>query len=298
MDLSYPATIRNLHETFENGLALAGPDARFLGQRTIVSREPLQWGNTFEWQSWGTVDARRRALGSGIYKLFQDGTVQGGDLRTVGIWSRNTASAFHSCLVCKGADGMHEDWQLIELSLQLYNLTSVALYDTLGQDAVGTSVASFRFSRLLLIFIFRICVSLLSIARLSSSVDRARLFRIGHADVSVVFASAQNAPRVLQLAPRTPALKIVVLMEEIAQDAKSVLVSWGETLNVAVMDLTEGMSFLLDLQAEYNIQHPCFIVEALGNANPSTPPPASSDTIATICYTSVSNISASRRTDP
>lgn len=141
MDLSFPSTIRNLQEAFENGLAQAGPDARFLGQRTIASREPLQWGNTFEWLSWGTVDTRRHALGSGISKLFRDGIAGGGDLRTVGIWSRNTASAFHLLLIYyNSADQMHEDWQLIELSVQLFNLTSVALYDTLGQDAVGLSV--------------------------------------------------------------------------------------------------------------------------------------------------------------
>lgn len=138
LELSSPNTVRNLQQVFENGQALTKPDTKCLGHRTLISKNPVQYGTTFEWQSYATVDARRRALGSGINKLFKDGVVGGGILPTVGIWSRNTPSEYDVSNISDGFMLMlHVDWQIIDLSLHLYNLVSVALYDTLGKDSVG-----------------------------------------------------------------------------------------------------------------------------------------------------------------
>ena len=92
MDLKYAKTLHNLQEAFQNGLALAGPNAPCLGDRKLLERDPVRWADTITWQTWKTVDARRHALGSGLYKLFEDGLGGGRELRTVGIWSRNTSS--------------------------------------------------------------------------------------------------------------------------------------------------------------------------------------------------------------
>ncbi|THH29715.1 hypothetical protein EUX98_g4475 [Antrodiella citrinella] len=209
--LDSPGTVKNLQEVFENGLYYGGPDAPCLGQRTLISKEPLRWADSLEWQSYGTVDARRRAIGSGIYKLFRDGVVGGGTLQTVGIWSRNVAN-----------------WQLIDLSLHLFNLVNVALYDTLGRDSVEHV--------------------------------------INHAETSIVFASTQNIPTLLQLSHRTPCLKVIVVIEELEEEAKCILTMWARSHNVKLMEFSE--------------------IEALGQAHPCKPLPASSDAIATICYTS------------
>ena len=82
--------------------ATANGDARrrakggpFLGHRPVLSTEPLKHANYHVWQSWPEVDARRRALGSALHKLFQDRTLGGGDLPTVGIWSKNCPSTCH-----------------------------------------------------------------------------------------------------------------------------------------------------------------------------------------------------------
>lgn len=91
LDLKSPNVFTNLLEIFDEGLrrAKGGP---FLGHRPIISENPLKYADHHVWQTWPEVDARRRALGSALHKLFQDGTLGGGDLPTVGIWSKNCPS--------------------------------------------------------------------------------------------------------------------------------------------------------------------------------------------------------------
>ena len=91
MTVSSPGTFRHLQDVFQNGLRMAGPNAKCLGSRPVVSTSPLKFGDCFEWQTWGTVDARRKALGSGLCKMFQDGTIGNGTLPAIGIWSKNSA---------------------------------------------------------------------------------------------------------------------------------------------------------------------------------------------------------------
>lgn len=71
---------------------MAGLSTRLLGQRPVVSTNPLKFGDCFEWQTWGEVDARRKAVGSGLLKMFQDGVIGNNGMPTVGIWSKNCAS--------------------------------------------------------------------------------------------------------------------------------------------------------------------------------------------------------------
>ena len=92
--LKSPNVFTNLIEIFDEGYRRAngGP---FLGHRPVISTEPLKYANYHVWQTWPEVDARRRALGSALHKLFQEGTLGGGDLPTVGIWSKNCPSTCH-----------------------------------------------------------------------------------------------------------------------------------------------------------------------------------------------------------
>ncbi|TCD68839.1 hypothetical protein EIP91_009553 [Steccherinum ochraceum] len=184
VDLKTKDTPHNLREAFENGLAIAGPNAPCLGERKLISQDPVRWSDTFEWQTWETVDKRRRALGSGLYKLFQDGAVSPGALRTIGIWSRNTAN-----------------WQLTEMSCHLFNLVTVALYDTLGPDAVE--------------------------------------YVINHAETSIVFASPRNIPALLKLSSRTPCLKIIVSMEDLSSEQKGILTAWSDSRGIQLMTVSE-----------------------------------------------------------
>ncbi|TCD69755.1 hypothetical protein EIP91_006291 [Steccherinum ochraceum] len=207
IEANSPGTIHNFHEVFENGLYYSGAEALCLGERKLISKNPVRWSDSFEWQTYGTVDARRRAVGAGLYKLFQDGTLSSGALRTVGIWSRNIPN-----------------WQIVDLGLHLYHLVNVALYDTLGKDSVE--------------------------------------YVINHAETSIIFASTQNIPLLLALVHKVPCLKIIVAMEELEPDVKTILTTWAQSQNIRLMLFSE--------------------IEELG----SVPLPPSGEAIATICYTS------------
>ncbi|KAI8998742.1 acetyl-CoA synthetase-like protein [Trametes punicea] len=115
--LETPNTFKNLLQVFDEGYRRAKNNP-CLGHRPIVSTQPLKYADYYVWQSWPEIDARRRAIGSGLHKLFQTGEIGGGDLPTVGIWSKNCPN-----------------WQLVDLALQAYAKVGVSLYDTLGKDS-------------------------------------------------------------------------------------------------------------------------------------------------------------------
>ncbi len=48
----------------------------------------------YVWQTYAQVDERRRHIGSAIHSLFENGTVGGGELPTVGLWSPNRPGKF------------------------------------------------------------------------------------------------------------------------------------------------------------------------------------------------------------
>ena len=62
------------------------------GRTGTITEKPLTYANHHVWQSWPEVDARRRAVGSAIHKLFQTKELGGYQLDTVGIWSKNCPS--------------------------------------------------------------------------------------------------------------------------------------------------------------------------------------------------------------
>ncbi|KAH9934808.1 acetyl-CoA synthetase-like protein [Fomitopsis serialis] len=122
MTLDSPGALTTCWEIFEEGLrrSKGGP---VFGRRPLVSKEPLKFADRYEWESWPRIDARRRAIGSALHSLFKKGTLGGGQLETVGIWSKNSP-----------------EWQLVDMALHAYAKVGVALYDTLGKDAVETTV--------------------------------------------------------------------------------------------------------------------------------------------------------------
>ncbi|KAI0771152.1 acetyl-CoA synthetase-like protein [Trametes elegans] len=210
VDLNTPGVFTNLVEIFDEGLRRSngGP---FLGHRPILSKKPLQYANYHVWQSWPDVDARRRAIGSAVHALFQSGELGGGDLDTVGIWSKNCPN-----------------WLIVDLAMQAYGKVGVPLYDTLGADSVEHV--------------------------------------INHAELTVVFAAPSHIPFLLTIASKLPTLKMIVSLEALEEDEKRVLTAWAKTANIKFQDIAE--------------------VEAFGRANLLEVIPATSDTVATICYTS------------
>lgn len=118
VDLNTPGALTTLPEIFDAGYALS-KDLTFLGHRPVVSKSPLKYADHYVWQTYSQVDDRRRNLGSAIHALFENGTVGGGELPTVGLWSPN-----------------RPEWVVVELALNAYGKVGVSLYDTLGDEAV------------------------------------------------------------------------------------------------------------------------------------------------------------------
>ncbi|TFY63955.1 hypothetical protein EVJ58_g2936 [Rhodofomes roseus] len=118
MTLESPGTLTTCWEIFEEGLhrSKGGP---LFGRRPLVSTSPLKFADHYEWDSWHRIDERRRAIGSALCNLFRKGVLGGGQLETVGIWSKNSP-----------------EWQLVDTALHAYAKVGVALYDTLGKDSV------------------------------------------------------------------------------------------------------------------------------------------------------------------
>jgi long-chain acyl-CoA synthetase len=93
LDQYAPGTLKTLQECFAAGYAKSA-DRPFLGHRPVISTNPLTFAKHYVWQTYRQVNERRCILGSGIHKLFQDGTVGGGELPTVGIWSPNIPGTY------------------------------------------------------------------------------------------------------------------------------------------------------------------------------------------------------------
>ena len=62
---------------------------------------------------------------------------------------------------------------------------------------------------------------------------------INHAELTVVFATPAHIPALLKLAPKCPTLKMVVAMEDLPAQTKSVLSAWGETIGVQIKEQSE-----------------------------------------------------------
>ncbi|KZV81333.1 acetyl-CoA synthetase-like protein [Exidia glandulosa HHB12029] len=174
-----------LADVFESGLS-RGPQRALLGSRPrIPHSSPAKLERRYVWQSYGEVDARRRDLGSALYTLFRDGTLGGGDLPTIGVWMVNRS-----------------EWQIVDFAAHLYGLVSVALYDTLGPDAVE--------------------------------------YVINHSEITVVFASEAHMPTVLNLAgQKCPKLRMIVCVDSLEPQARNALNAWGKEKGVKIVELAE-----------------------------------------------------------
>ncbi|THH06751.1 hypothetical protein EW145_g3864 [Phellinidium pouzarii] len=90
--------------------------------------------------------------------------------------------------------------------------------------------------------------------------------KIGHANLSVVFVSAQHIPTLLALRQRIPVLRMIVSIDDLTAEVSRILTSWGSIANIQIKELRE--------------------LEEFGKANNIPPIPATPEQIATICYTS------------
>ncbi|KAI0313081.1 acetyl-CoA synthetase-like protein [Amylostereum chailletii] len=119
IDVNTPHALTTLTQAFDIGLALS-KDSPCLGHRPLVSKKPLAFADHYVWETYGQIDERRRNVGSALQTWFKDGTLGGGELETVGIWSPN-----------------RPEWAIVDWAVVSFQKVCVSLYDTLGKESVG-----------------------------------------------------------------------------------------------------------------------------------------------------------------
>lgn len=136
--------VKTLYDNFQRGVKL-NPNGPCLGIR--INNEPI-----FKWQTYSKVNERVHSFGSGLmgYNLKK------GD--HVGIFAKN-----------------RPEWFIAEHACYSQSLIPVALYDTLGPDAVT--------------------------------------YILNHAEISVIVCSQDKIAKILQSATKVPTLKYIIQME-------------------------------------------------------------------------------------
>lgn len=150
----------------------------------------------YVWQTYGQIHKRVNAFGSGLMHLNEKILGQTEQLNrwSLGIWSTN-----------------RPEWSISEISCNYYNLVSVALYETLGPDAVE--------------------------------------YVINHAEIQAVVCSANHIATLLQNSNKLPSLKAIISMDSLREDparaipgapnAPSVLRAWAEEMRIKLFDFLE-----------------------------------------------------------
>jgi long-chain acyl-CoA synthetase len=64
---------------------------------------------------------------------------------------------------------------------------------------------------------------------------------INHAHLSVIFATANHLPSLLKLAPKCPGLKLIVSIDDLSAEAKTLATTWAQAQGIEVRELRDGM---------------------------------------------------------
>ncbi|KAG0344393.1 hypothetical protein BG004_004513 [Podila humilis] len=182
--------IKTLYDLFQHSLDKYGNN-EFLGHRPYNTVTQSYGGYT--WQTFAQINQRVNAFGSGLMHL-NDVILRNPQLNrwSLGIWAQG-----------------RPEWYISEMSCNFHNLVSVALYDTLGPDAVE--------------------------------------YIVGHAEIPIIVCSANHVSTILQNANKMPGLKAVISMDSL-QDAvpipgmsspSKILRAWGEEKGIKVFDFNE-----------------------------------------------------------
>ncbi|KAI9016517.1 hypothetical protein CLU79DRAFT_763028 [Phycomyces nitens] len=110
--------IKTTYDIFANGLSISR-NMPCLGHRPLINAQTCEYG-PYVWETYQEVSDRIDNFGSGLVDLFENTL----DIRTdkslpVGIWSVN-----------------RPEWNITDIACSAYSFFIVALYDSLGPDAV------------------------------------------------------------------------------------------------------------------------------------------------------------------
>ncbi|KNE68493.1 hypothetical protein AMAG_12669 [Allomyces macrogynus ATCC 38327] len=163
--------------------ARSHPTRPCLGHRTLIRTTPTRAWSPYQWQTYEAVAERITNFGSGLVRLHEQ------------LISAETAKQWHLGIYAIN----RPEWTIADAACHAYSLVSVALYDTLGPDALE--------------------------------------FIITHAETPVVIASGDRVMNLIRVRDRCPGLRVIVAMDEVdgaeavkraAADAGVVLVSMAE----------------------------------------------------------------------
>ncbi|KAK3829289.1 MAG: hypothetical protein J3Q66DRAFT_324835 [Benniella sp.] len=194
--------LKTLYDVWQNSVTkYANQD--FLGHRPYNTVAQTYGG--YSWETFAQINQRVNAFGSGIMHLNE--VILGNQQLnrwSLGIWSHG-----------------RPEWFISEMSCNCYNLVSVALYDTLGPDAVE--------------------------------------YIVNHADIQIVVSSANHIASMLENAEKLPKVKAIISMDSLhdtvpvpgATSAAQVLRAWGAQKGIKIYDFHEIES----LGAEFPRRH-------------------------------------------
>ncbi|KAF9431843.1 hypothetical protein BGZ76_011633 [Entomortierella beljakovae] len=194
--------IKSLYDIWQNSVSKFG-DCDFLGHRPFNTVAQTYGGYT--WETYRQINQRVNAFGSGLMHLNE--VIMGNNQLnrwSFGIWSHG-----------------RPEWFISEMSCNMYNLISVALYDTLGPDAIE--------------------------------------YIVNHAEIQIIAASANHIATLIENAEKLPKLKAIISMDSLrdtvpvpgATSAAQVLRAWGAQKGIKIYDFNEIES----LGAEFPRKH-------------------------------------------
>lgn len=109
--------------------------------------------------------------------------------------------------------------------------------------------------------------------------------RINHSEITIIFLSKLNLEKLLEIAPRCSAVRVIVCLDELDSAQQKKTEDTLKSHNIVLKSLSEReKSFLTRcIPIWANIPK---TVEASGKAHPLPPTPAKPSDLATICYSS------------
>ncbi|KAF9195962.1 hypothetical protein BGZ50_002764 [Haplosporangium sp. Z 11] len=195
--------LKTLYDIWQNSVTKYA-DSEFLGHRPFNTVAQTYGG--YSWETFRQINQRVNAFGSGIMHLNE--VILGNtqlNRWALGIWSHG-----------------RPEWFISEMSCNCYNLVSVALYDTLGPDAVE--------------------------------------YIVNHAEIEIVVSSANHIASILENADKLPSIKAIISMDALhdsvpvpgATSASQVLRAWGAQKGIKVYDFNEIESMGRDFPRKHS----------------------------------------------
>ena len=169
---------------FENGLKVSRNDP-FLGWRAVYSiGSAPKILKEYEWMTFGKVSELRNSIGSGLMNLL--GMERAAIGTKIGLLSVN-----------------RPEWVITDSAIQAYSMVNVALYDTLGPNALE--------------------------------------FILNHAEIEVTFCSGDRISNLLKISSKCPKLKYVVSFDDLLADLpiSAILKGWAEERGIQLINWSE-----------------------------------------------------------